>query len=472
MEPYYYYNGQLRWTFVFANPNHAGVFLGCIVPYVWYFAEFARSKLLRLALIAMELVILYGVARTYSRGAFVAVIVGAAYYATTRLRGDSLEPKEGPPSPIARAITFTAIRVGALVVLAVHLDFVGRMAIPSMMNDASVLNRVDLWKAALQTIYLHPIEGAGWNRAGDFTAQWLMPITNPHDYISIVSGFLEFPSEIGLFLFIAICGVLFTCIAAPFVCRPTYSIQAVFGQRVAGAVLCVFIAANLFSTLYTPPGLVIVPALTLAVALLLVLKGERPQICRLLRLAFVSSAFLAINLYIVGWVFFEASQSEVVYQSDGEAYRATLRGVPREGNALVMLDDNVLGRTYGKHLRGWMPSGANEMLIIDPAAAPNRMPELISEASIVVAFGRTVDLLRGLSPEEAKIVVLVNPQSHSPTHIGRFSHLILAEFDETGQKVFWETLAKECGSSIQVVPEMGQNLQSVDIAKLLIALAN
>ncbi len=89
----YYYGDNLRFDLWFDNPNHAGILLVCLLPFIWWGLVRAAkivSKAWRWSLLiflwGLNLGTLYFLAGTYSRGAFLALVMAAGYWVWTLRR--------------------------------------------------------------------------------------------------------------------------------------------------------------------------------------------------------------------------------------------------------------------------------------------------------------------------------------------------------------------------------------------------
>lgn len=205
---------------------------------------------------SVEITLWWALAKTYSRGGWMAV-VGAAgawltFLAWQRYQKAKLEAKKPNPlvnkrfkeknkeskesralanssSPVAslpsaKKSKITQLKrwhhwilpVTRLVIIVICLiasSFSTRLAPSYTREDRSALNRIDLWKGGLELIEASPMRGWGWGQSGASFMHWTQPIGREEGYLSMVNSYLTVAVEAGLPLFT----LLFALILTPLV---------------------------------------------------------------------------------------------------------------------------------------------------------------------------------------------------------------------------------------------------------------
>jgi len=178
----YFYNGNLRWSVYWANPNAWAALLVFVLVGLWTIQrslslEFKFKGLLMQAFVAyaVELGVWFLLVKTYSRGGLVAAVAGMAFFFGLRGAGRAVSPKpphssstfsavsEKPPYP---PILKMAIRLALVAALCVAVGFISRFSPDHLAADKSVSNRLDMWRGALAMIYDSPFHGWGFRNGG------------------------------------------------------------------------------------------------------------------------------------------------------------------------------------------------------------------------------------------------------------------------------------------------------------------
>ncbi len=234
----YFYGETLRWGFGFENPNKAAVLFACALPLLWWgwLAGWRiRNRIIRaLALVAASAAILgatYCLCMTFSRGGLVAAgaadvyLFGYAWWDEWRLRltnaglrgcfgvqqagrplaktaGTAVLPAtnhaahEHEPRPRGKWILSGLLGSGMMV--CVLWTGLGERSATAVGGDASVGNRVVLWKSALQMSVENPL-GFGAGKSGEQFMQWYQPLERDEGYRTMVNSYLTFLVERGWF---------------------------------------------------------------------------------------------------------------------------------------------------------------------------------------------------------------------------------------------------------------------------------
>ena len=260
MNPLYYYNGSLRWSLYWENPNCWAAFLVCMLPLLWagQHSLSLEFKFKRLAsanglgakhgggsillpclgarcshyfLYALELGVWFLLVKTYSRGGLVAAIVALVLF--FGLRGTGCQPvglgvarasspcrssgTSGSPvglgavgntgwKPVLRSII---IRIALVAVLCLAAGFASRVSPSYIAQDKSVLNRLDMWQGALVMMKDSPWIGWGNNNGGFAYINWYQPQAISTRPIGFVNSFLDIGVEFGTPVLFVTLGIWF-----------------------------------------------------------------------------------------------------------------------------------------------------------------------------------------------------------------------------------------------------------------------
>lgn len=194
----FFYQDALRWSYGFDNPNKAAVLWACALPLAWAaWTVMGRRRPVarRWAASVLGAVVVLGVAfllfKTYSRGGAVAGMAGVAYVVGRTARG-----------PGARPLWSHALL--GLGVMAVFFGVgLGARSIEPLREggDASVENRITLWRAALRMAVDRP-GGFGAGNSGSAYMNWYQPLEMTAAYRTMVNSYLTALVEWGWAIFV------------------------------------------------------------------------------------------------------------------------------------------------------------------------------------------------------------------------------------------------------------------------------
>ena len=181
--------GVPRLQLWFDSPNKAAVLLGCLALCFAVAAFRTRRRPLATALGLASVLSWCGLFLTYSRGGLTAFALGfLIVLATLRRR-------------LLKAIPLMLLTVG--VVLAV-VAFCNREKGLAVADDASVVNRLEIWRAAPQMM-ADALTGWGLGNAGDAYMGWYQPLRSHERYRTLVSSHLTWLVELGIWGRMAYC---------------------------------------------------------------------------------------------------------------------------------------------------------------------------------------------------------------------------------------------------------------------------
>ena len=178
--------GALRWDLGLENPNKAAILLACLLIPLLYGMLRARKAWLAFAFAALALPAGYAFLRTLSRGGFVAFAAGMAVVILAVLR-DRLAGSRW----LALLLIASLLSVGAL-----WTGFAGRLAASRPSHDASVGNRLVIWRAVPTMMHDAP-GGWGIGNAGSAFMGWYQPLSRHERYRTLVNSHFTWLAEFG-----------------------------------------------------------------------------------------------------------------------------------------------------------------------------------------------------------------------------------------------------------------------------------
>ena len=205
----FFYRGIPRWDFGLDNPNKAAAILACLLILLLglslkscktgqtCFATFHRWA--RWGCGALAAVVGFALVHTFSRGGLVAFLAGAIILLVGSWK-KSCKLRRWIPALLA-----VLVIIGA----ALWTGFAGRMARSTPSADASVGNRLAIWRTVPAMMVDAP---GGWGRgnAGDAYMGWYQPLSSHLRYRTLVSSHFTWLVEMGWMGRIGyVCGLAF-----------------------------------------------------------------------------------------------------------------------------------------------------------------------------------------------------------------------------------------------------------------------
>jgi hypothetical protein len=405
--------GHARWQLFFATPNGAALALSLCLPVVWMMYPGVHDRrppvAARVALFLLEALIWFALAKTYSRGGYVAALCGMSAF---HLLAAGRAGRSAWSSLLARS---------ALAAAMCALTGLGaRSSIPYIMSDASVLHRVDVWRGACKLISASPWTGWGFGNSGKFYVNWIQDGSAVHTYKGVLNLFLQVAAEEGLLSGFILVAVVLVGVAFPLAGR-----SALFRAHLAAAsALLIWAVANQFSTLGEDVLLYVLPAAWAVVAFDGVRRLAPGPRLRLAAVCGTAAAFVWAAVFAYGLDYQHAWH----LRNLGGRGIAVSHGQPDEAVDLY-LDLRVLGRVPGQRIRQAMldQGGRREVRVW------NRSADKTERTATAVFFGRTCRL-----PElrDYGRVVLVNPPADAAELLadrphGRVQYVVLVSGEQS-----------------------------------------
>ena len=375
-------NGIPRWDFSLGCPNKAGALAACVLVLLLGLMLKSKSKVSAWTLCILSCAGGFALVHTFSRGGIAAFLTGAAVLLAASFRSGRLKE---------RALHLCV--VSAFIVSAVfHLGFASRIAQGVPGRDASVDNRLVIWKTVPRMIADAP-DGWGAGQAGNAYMNWYQPPGMNERYRTLVSSPLTFLAETGnagrlcaLFLAFALAGVLLAHLAAKKDPLPL-------------AVWTAFSVASVFSTVAEEKFLWLVPLLTL----LPVRHAPKRIFIFALAGAAVSAAAIHAAAHFTG-----RNDPPLKYE------RGKGRLTIGNGGCVKWLvhDDQTIGTVesgYGRALRAWYEKHEGKTgaagIVFTPASLPANAERVIlcganAKTGILKSIPESVKEIRVLSPAD------------------------------------------------------------------------
>ena len=180
------YQGVSRWAFGMDNPNKAAAILAFLLLLLLALAVRTRNGLCRWCSSAVGALVGYCLIHTFSRGGLVAFLVGA-FVLLVGLRDSLFNGRRWLPILMVACV---------LAGVAVWIGFAGRVAGSSPGDDASVGNRLAIWRNVPSMMVDAP-GGWGHGSAGDAFMSWYQPLERHERYRTLVNSHFTWLVEFG-----------------------------------------------------------------------------------------------------------------------------------------------------------------------------------------------------------------------------------------------------------------------------------
>ena len=182
----FFYQGMARWDFGLDSPNKAAAVLVFLLLPLLALSVRARREWIRWCAGLILALVGYGLVRTFSRGGLVAFLLGALVL-LAGLRKLLVVGRRWIPIVLAAC---------TLVGAAVWTGFAGRVADSSPTADASVGNRLAIWRNVPCMMADTP-GGWGHGAAGDAFMGWYQPLDKTERYRTLVNSHFTWLVEWG-----------------------------------------------------------------------------------------------------------------------------------------------------------------------------------------------------------------------------------------------------------------------------------
>ena len=269
--------GLVRLQLGFDNPNKAAVLLGSLALVLTVAAFRLKRRGARVAGGVVSALCWGGLLLTFSRGALVAFGVGLLLVL---------------PAIVRRS---AGRRIWLVLLMGMTLALAAFACRGRFLSDASVGNRLEIWRAVPQMVADAVLTGWGLGNAGDAYMGWYQPLRSHERYRTLVSSHLTWLVELGLYGRMAYCaGWLLALGIGLWRWRKK-------GDPLAFALWLSFGIAALFSSVAESPVLWIVPVAVAIPAVVDFVRNFGRRDCQgLLAVALVWGVLLSLGLIWAG----------------------------------------------------------------------------------------------------------------------------------------------------------------------------
>jgi len=429
-----------RFDFSGINSNEAACVLLYVIAVVWVLNISARRIAAKSVLIIAEAVLVILVAATMSRGAVVALIGGLAcvryllgkqeLIAEAR-KGENAEKTVSIPK-LFRALALPRFRDGSvshwrmvlnwfsysllwrLLLLLSSPGLWTRSSPAYVAQDASIGNRLALWKGAVKLIAAAPLGGWGYTRTGASYMNWFQGVDDHTYYNGVVNSYLQIGAGWGLpvlFAGLAVAGVALFQAHGRVACatqshgrdaRATQTGGFAVHGRVARAtrthglearatLLCFFwiliwMIMSCFSSMLASPLLFIPPLAAIIVALFL-----HPPVKTDLIGPMMISFSLCFLIFSLGHRLAGNDSLSITRNSDGLVTVANDE-IKTGKTCVIFIDEGALGEEFGKEVRKFMLGADFESCVVVDKASHLNIPHAnIGHVDLTILSGITVD---------------------------------------------------------------------------------
>ncbi|MFT3990709.1 MAG: O-antigen ligase family protein [Luteolibacter sp.] len=356
MEGTYFFGEHLRWNLGWSNPNQAGAFVATLIPWLWGMEALIPRhqrgcQVFRGAVFAVELGLWFLLCKTYSRGAWVAMMPAILAACVWIGRSGSVKKAGG----------WLMMRIIGVGILTIATGFFERIDPGYVVKDASAGNRLTLWEGGLRMIAESPWQGWGADKSGREFMQWFQPVDAHEAYAGMVNSYLHLGVERGLLILwlIFTIGLGMVFLAFGNGLNNGTREDPASGNRLASAVTLaagaswlVFAVANVFSTLWIFGNLWWVPAIS-GISIIGVAAGKGVRgFFRKGIAAFGVAGGLGAAAVLALWLAGKAMPSKIrVHRMEGGKFVSLSANRPTGATVLLLPDSTVLGEVWGKETR-------------------------------------------------------------------------------------------------------------------------
>ena len=384
-----------RWDFGMDNPNKAAAILVFVLLVLLAASLRSRKVWVRWSCAAASCMVGCGLALTFSRGGLVAFTVGAAVLCVGVWKG---------PGKLRRLLP-AILLFAMLAVAAMCTGFAGRMANSLPADDASVGNRLAIWRSVPVMVVDAP-GGWGLGSSGCEYMSWYQSLDRHERYRTLVNSHLTWLVELGWAGRMA-----YTCGILLFLGMGIVRLK-VHGDPLPLAVSASFIASAFFSSV-AEEWLVCVVPLAMLVPLLktFALEATARMRCVSLAAALFAGCLLLGGVVVLG-VTCRPQGVMPVHKSFDGARTVLGEGLP---SIWVVADPEAMGGcAFGRVLRSFAMTsegyGHAYGVVRDIAAVPD-------DVRHIALCGRAADVGAGAL---ARFSSLVEVRVISPRHPGKW----------------------------------------------------
>lgn len=425
MEGMFYFGDQLRWNLGFETPNIAGALVAVAIAFLLPFTSKIPDKKRRLlafaVLLAVEILLWFVLAKTYSRGALVAA--GICFICCNAFMLSRTESKY-------RILIIALAKAAAVSAILLYSGFANRISPEYIGNDGSTSGRIALWTGGLKMVAQTPVCGWGVDKSGEEYINWYQDFSDERKYAGMVNSYLHIAVERGLPALFAALSILAFLFFADF--RLWLKNGDLFALALGLALLSLCVS-NIFSTLWIVSSIRYTGTTIAAVSVIYAIFKWRKILtfAKIAILSIASAVLICMCLYLAGL----ALQPKYISKHSD---RITLvPNKPTDKRIAVIADKDTFGKYFGKTLRKAYVK-TNPETVLDIYCEIPKNTKGCDKFIVTGKFAQTFQ-----PPTSAK-VVYINPIGNPPPPSGLTNATIyLPYFDIYNQNSKWINAAQK-----------------------------
>ena len=425
MEGIFYFGDQLRWNLGFETPNIAGamvaVAIAFLLPFTSKIPDKNRRSFAFAVLFAVEISLWFVLAKTYSRGALVAV--GICFVSCNAFMLSRTESK-------CRILGIALAKAVAVSTILLYTGFSNRISPEYIGNDGSTSGRIALWTGGLKMVAQAPVCGWGVDKSGEEYINWYQDFSDERKYAGMVNSYLLVAVERGLPALFAAFSILAFPLFADF--RLWRKKGDLFALALGLALLSLCVS-NIFSTLWVVSSIRYTGITIAAVSVIYaIFKGRKIlAFSKIAMLSIASAASICLCFYLAGL----ALQPKFISKHSDRITLTPDR--PTDKRIAVIADKATFGKYFGKMLRKAYVKAKPETVLDVYYKIPENA-EVYDKFIVTGKFAQTFQ-----SPTSAKITY-INPIGNPPPPSDLTNATIyLPRFDIYNQNAKWINAAQK-----------------------------
>ena len=381
-----------RLDFLGLNSNQAACVLLYLIAVLWVLHLSSKRAWIKIVLIITEVVLIVALAATMSRGGVVVLVCVVVYLRSSKVgrslrlsRNIGTAHRDGSPyQRIANWLSHSPIWRVLLLLTSPGLWM--RSSPGYVAQDASIGNRLELWKGGAKLIADAPLHGWGYYNTGASFMNWFQNVEVHTHYNGLVNSFLQIGAAFGLpvlfgVLFVLILSLLSAHhkVARAFLpvqilnrvnigtgrnaCATLEDVNSGTGRNACATFLCflwlaIWMLMSCFSSMLSSPML-FVPPLVAILTTLLLHPPRRPEVAGALMISFS----ICLLIFTTGHAL-ERNDSLTIKRDMDGIITITNSEIKTGRRCLIYIDEGALGGEYGKELRKFLPGSDIETCVV------------------------------------------------------------------------------------------------------------
>lgn len=452
MEGVYYFGEHLRWNLGFLNPNIAGAFIAILIAYISPITSLCpKRKSVRIIFIlcfVAEVILWFLLAKTYSRGAFVAAVM------CTLVCGIFfLLCKESKKN----IFCILAIKAALIIIIILSTGFFARISPNYVKDDASISARTTLWQGGLKMVSQAPLKGWGYGKSGEEYINWYQDLDDEREYAGMVNGYLLVATEYGLPVLFFILLLFLFPISLGF-----SSSKQLYGLPLCGASgLLAFLTVNIFSSLWVFGVFLWVMPPIYILACSCAFRIQLKKLARIFAWSLFASFSVCSLIYFLSLYYLDnrIAKFEGYVRLNPSSFSQNNKKIA------IFVDESVLGKYYGKTIRRAQNAIAD--ISLDVFSDTDEVVDTKhTKYDAIILCGRTVNLLKSGNFNGNNIIV-INPIGLPKDVLVKPSLVYLPSFDRFNQNVHWLNYAKKLALPHILIEDSDQQISGRQLAKAI-----